>query len=155
MATSDADKPPAPPRQSLTDELLRDGRTPEQVRNDDLTRQALRDRIRERVRAQQQPVPVPAKPTRTYDEARAGKRGVDYFPDDRCTICGAITWFDGVTYQRNHNPDAHGVEATTDNTMPAHRARGKTESAATVMDRMDSIRTAGVRRSMGERDDDD
>jgi hypothetical protein len=55
-------------------------------------------------------LPVPAK--RSQIAAMLGRAGVDYLPDETCTTCGAIPWYDGRRWQLAHDAAAHAGDVS-------------------------------------------
>ena len=97
-----------------------------------------------------------ALPTLTRAQAMAGKAGVDYLPDSACRVCGAVPWWNGKTFVDEHDDSKHGVNrAVTGEGRDARRVAGEgLDSAAQAIERA-LTNARNVRRSTGERDDDD
>lgn len=91
--------------------------------------------------------PLPAVGEQTYEQALAGKAGLDYLPDDACAICGRMPHFNGRRYVFDHDAEKH---------IAGEPQRAVTEAGQVVniSERL-ARATAGVRRTTGERDDDD
>jgi hypothetical protein len=98
--------------------VIPDGRTSEQIERDQRLLQDVR-RLqaarragdvdpRDRVIAARSFAPQ-REPTQCYMQALQGKAGLDYLPELKCTTCGQMPFWNGFTYDDNHDRSLHGA----------------------------------------------
>lgn len=95
---------------------------------------------------------TPTPPLRTYEEALQGTRGVDFFPEEACDICGGIVYLSGARYVMHHDAVKHDITATPTVGTDARAVAKAEHSMKQIVDRIHD-RAVSVRRSTGERDE--
>jgi hypothetical protein len=92
--------------------VIADGRTPEQIERD----QRLLAEVRRMAQARHERGPVARMnveqrvATQTYEQALRGKEHLDYLPREACKICGRPPFWNGFTYDDNHDREAHRTD---------------------------------------------
>jgi hypothetical protein len=100
--------------------VIADGRTPEQIERDQRLLLEVRKLAEARRRAVDDADPrdrviavagftKQREPTQTYEQALKGKAGLDYLPDAACATCSQMPFWNGYTYDDNHDREKHAA----------------------------------------------